>query len=103
VFCRHVMLAWPISPVVANFTPSFDTEIVTVSPMELKSAQIRLNSDEGIFTVAAYSVSGMPRCSESMSISLSSKSEILSWSVGGRVWDCWVEGQGRWLVIRVIM
>merc|ERR1711935_1043165 len=50
--------------------------------MEERSRQIRANSALGILTVAAYSVSGMPRCSESMSISFSSKSEILSWSVG---------------------
>ena len=40
---------------------------------------MRWNSADGIFTTALYSVSGMPRCSLSMSISLSSKSEILSW------------------------
>ena len=80
LFWRQVMFAWPMSPTVENLTPSLDTEMVTVSPMEERSRQMRWNSAEGIFTVAAYSVSGMPRCSESMSMSLSSKSEILSWS-----------------------
>jgi hypothetical protein len=32
-------------------------------------------------TVASCSVSGMPRCSESMSMSFSSKSDTRSWSV----------------------
>jgi len=49
-----------------------------VSPMLLRSRQMRWNSELGIFTVAAYSVSGIPRCSLSMSINFSSKSEILS-------------------------
>ena len=41
--------------------------------------QMRWNSLEGIRTVAVYSVSGIPSCSLSMSISLSSKSLMRSW------------------------
>lgn len=55
-----------------------------VSPMVERSRQIRRNSELGIFTTALYSVSGIPRCSLSMSMSLSSKSLILSWSEGAR-------------------
>ena len=55
-----------------------------VSPMLVRSLQMRMNSEEGILTTAEYSVSGMPRCSLSMSISFSSKSLILSWSGGWR-------------------
>ena len=44
---------------------------------------MRENSVAGMRTTAEYSVSGMPRCSLSMSISLSSKSEILSFSASG--------------------
>jgi hypothetical protein len=40
-FWRHVTLAAPMSPEVENFTPSLVTEMVTVSPMELRSRQIR--------------------------------------------------------------
>lgn len=39
---------------------------------------MRWNSAEGMRMVHLYSVSGMPRWSESMSMSLSSKSETLS-------------------------
>lgn len=49
-----------------------------VSPMELRSRQMRWNSAEGMRTEAAYSVSGMPRFSLLMSMSLSSNSETLS-------------------------
>ena len=48
------------------------------SDSALKSLQMRWNSAEGIEMVAAYSVSGMPRCSWSMSMSLMSYSLILS-------------------------
>lgn len=41
--------------------------------------QMRWNSCAGIRTVAVYSVSGMPSCSLSMSISFSSKSLMRSW------------------------
>ena len=46
--------------------------------MAIRSVVMRLNSDAGMLMVAAYSVSGMPRCSWSMSISLRSYSVILS-------------------------
>ena len=52
--------------------------MVTVSPMEDRSRQMRWNSEAGILIWHLYSVSGMPRCSESMSISFSSKSEMRS-------------------------
>lgn len=106
--CRRVTFALPMSPLVLNFTPSFVTEMSTarggglhqrlqqadghnnrtgeaapVSPIEERSLQMRWNSAELILMVAAYSVSGMPRCSLSMSMSLSSNSEILSCSAGG--------------------
>lgn len=41
---------------------------------------MRWNSAAGILMVALYSVSGMPRCSESMFMSFISKSEIFVWS-----------------------
>lgn len=44
-----------------------------VSPMVARSLQILWNSPAGMVTLALYSVSGMARCSPSMSISLSSK------------------------------
>lgn len=53
---------------------------VPVSPMLARSLQIRWNSFAGMRTTAEYSVSGIPRCSLSMSMSLSSKSDILSFS-----------------------
>ena len=56
VFCLQVMFAWPMSPVVLNLTPSLDTEMVAVSPMEERSRQMRINSEEGIFTVAVLGV-----------------------------------------------
>ena len=40
VFCLQVMFAWPMSPVVLNLTPSLDTEMVTVSPMEERSRRM---------------------------------------------------------------
>lgn len=48
--------------------------------MFVRSLQILWNSVAGIRTTAAYSVSGIPRCSLSMSMSLSSKSDIRSFS-----------------------
>ena len=48
------------------------------SDMAIRSVVMRLNSEAGMAMVAAYSVSGMPRCSWSMSMSLRSYSEILS-------------------------
>ena len=45
----------------------------------LAHLQMRWNSLDGIRTVAVYSVSGMPSCSLSMSISFSSKSLMRSW------------------------
>jgi hypothetical protein len=68
------MFAVPTSPLVLNFTPSFVAEITTVSPMLLRSLQMRAYSALGMRMVAEYSVSGMPRCSLSMSISLRLKS-----------------------------
>ena len=62
VFCLQVMFAWPMSPVVLNLTPSLDTEMVGIADGGEIAADA-MNSEEGIFTVAAYSVSGMPRCS----------------------------------------
>lgn len=44
------------------------------SDRAIKSVQIRLNSEEGMEIVAAYSVSGIPKCSWSMSISFKSYS-----------------------------
>lgn len=43
--------------------------------------QMRWNSEEGMRTTHWYSVSGIPRCSASISINLSSKLEILSSSI----------------------
>ena len=87
LFCRHVMLACPTSPSVMKLMPSLLTDIVTVSPMEDRSRQMRANSADGILTVALCSVSGMPRCSESMSMSFSSKSDTRSWSgIRKKVW-----------------
>ena len=91
---RSVTLAEPMSPVVLKRTPSFVTPMATVSPMVLRSLlgivhplsslgktcfqmrrarmcahlQMRANSEEGIWMVALYSVSGMPslRCSQSL-------------------------------------
>ena len=40
VFWRHVS-ARPMSPTVENFTPSFLTEMDTVTPMEERSRQMR--------------------------------------------------------------
>ena len=54
-------------------------EHAPVSPKVVKSRQILENSPDGMVTSALYSVSGIPRCSLSMTISLSSKSEIFSW------------------------
>ena len=53
-----------------------------MSPMLLRSLTMRAYSAAGMVTVALYSVSGMPRCSLSMSISLSSKSDTRSSSAG---------------------
>lgn len=64
-----------------------ESEQSPVSPMDERSLQMRWNSPEFILMVAEYSVSGMPRCSLSMSMSLSSNSEMRSWSAargGGR-------------------
>mmetsp|Transcript_24780 Transcript_24780/g.46604 ORF Transcript_24780/g.46604 Transcript_24780/m.46604 type:complete len:203 (-) Transcript_24780:19-627(-) len=69
----------PRSPVTENLTPSLVTAMVQVSPRTWRSVMMRLNSLEGMRMVVLYSVSGMPRWSASMSMSLSSKSLILSW------------------------
>ena len=55
--------------------------MMQVSPSTLRSRTMRWNSALGIVTVHLYSVSGMPRFSLSMSMSLSSKSETRSPSV----------------------
>lgn len=51
------------------------------SESAIKSMQILLNSADGMETVAEYSVSGIPRCSWSMSINLRSYSLNLSLSL----------------------
>src|SRR5690606_23513037 len=55
--------------------------ILPESDMAIKSVQILRNSAEGMETVAPYSVSGMPRCSWSMSMSLRSYSLMRSLSL----------------------
>jgi hypothetical protein len=77
--CRIMVLPEPRSPTTENLTPSFEHEILTVSPTICRSRVMRWNSDAGILMVAVYSVSGMPRCSLSIAISRSSKSEMRSW------------------------
>jgi len=49
-----------------------------VSPKVLRLRTMRWNKPAGILTIALYSVSGMPRCSLSMSKSFNSKSETIS-------------------------
>ena len=61
---------------VENLTESLFAEMTTDSPMVVRSRQMRMNSLEGILTTAAYSVSGMPRCSESMSINCKDRSGL---------------------------
>jgi hypothetical protein len=51
-----------------------DSRSVPDSERAIKSVQILLNSEEGMVIVAAYSVSGIPKCSWSMSISFKSYS-----------------------------
>ena len=84
-FWRHMMFASPMSPAVENLTPSLVTLMDTVSPMVAKSLQMRWNSTDGILMVTAYSVSGIPKCSLSMSMSFNSKSEIFSWPASFRL------------------
>ena len=48
----------------------------TAVPMVAKSLQMRWNSTDGILMVTAYSVSGIPKCSLSMSMSFNSEVEI---------------------------
>ena len=79
LFSLMVMFPEPISPVTENLTASFATAIVTVSPRIERSRQIFWNSPEGMVTSELYSVSGMPRCSLSITMSIISKSEIFSW------------------------
>ena len=76
--CFRVIRASPISPSVENVTPSFVIVILTLSPTFDKSRQMRANSLEDNFTTASYSVSGIPKCSVSMSISLRSNSPMRS-------------------------
>mmetsp|Transcript_833 Transcript_833/g.2949 ORF Transcript_833/g.2949 Transcript_833/m.2949 type:complete len:229 (-) Transcript_833:7-693(-) len=78
-FWRSRMLPFPRSPETANLTPSLEHPIEHVSPSTDMSRTILWNSPADIFTVVEYSCSGMPRCSESMSINLSSNSETRSW------------------------
>jgi hypothetical protein len=81
VFGRRVTDPLPISPAQENLIPSLEVSMETAQGEELdvashnrwhylpdseraiKSTQIRLNSLDGIVTVAAYSVSGIPKCS----------------------------------------
>mmetsp|Transcript_30942 Transcript_30942/g.78974 ORF Transcript_30942/g.78974 Transcript_30942/m.78974 type:complete len:210 (-) Transcript_30942:146-775(-) len=77
---RTVMLAVPMSPVAANLMPSLATLMLTFSPMADRSFTRRWNSAEGILTCALYSLSGMPSCSWSISISFISKSATRAWS-----------------------
>ncbi|KAI7360189.1 proliferating cell nuclear antigen [Hortaea werneckii] len=71
---RSVTAPEPMSPLQANLTPSLVHSMDTVCP------SILWNSELGMLMVAAYSVSGMPKCSWSMSISLMSYSLSLSLS-----------------------
>ena len=80
-----MMFASPMSPAVENLTLSLVTLMDTVSPMVAKSLQMRWNSTDGILMVTAYSVSGIPKCSLSMSMSFNSKSEIFSWPASFRL------------------
>mmetsp|Transcript_85602 Transcript_85602/g.184796 ORF Transcript_85602/g.184796 Transcript_85602/m.184796 type:complete len:254 (-) Transcript_85602:24-785(-) len=68
----------PRSPEAENRIPSLVQVIVQVSPSTARSRMMRWNSAEGMRMVQLYSVSGMPRCSDSMSISFSSNSETRS-------------------------
>lgn len=70
-----------LSPLTENFRPSFVTHIVTDSPKLLKSRHTRANSPDGIFMMALYSVSGMPTCSLSISVSFMANSDILQTSL----------------------
>jgi len=79
VLCFKMMFPVPRSPDEENLIPSFVTLIEQVSPNTPRSRMMRWNSVEGRRTLHLYSVSGMPRCSESISMSLSSNSEIRSW------------------------
>ena len=62
----------------ANRTPSFHTSIRTDSQSWPMSRTILENSDDGIVMRASFSVSGIPRVSESISISFISYSAIRS-------------------------
>lgn len=81
LWLRRVTAPFPISPEQENLTPSFEASIETVkervsyvsadspghnipdSDRAMRSLQILLNSEEGMLMVAAYSVSGIPKCS----------------------------------------
>merc|ERR1719384_443464 len=80
-----VMSPAPISPLTLNLTPCFVAEMVTVSPMADRSRQMRWNSVAGISMTVSYSVSGIPSCSWSMSLSLSSKLLYLFWSIDSKM------------------
>eukprot|EP01139_Manchomonas_bermudensis_P011337 Amastigsp_a342613_36.p3 type:complete len:108 gc:universal Amastigsp_a342613_36:535-212(-) len=64
---------------------SLVTEISTTSPRVSRSRQICWNSFDDMRTTAMYSVSGMPKRSESMSVSLSSKSETRRCSAASNI------------------
>mmetsp|Transcript_10524 Transcript_10524/g.29013 ORF Transcript_10524/g.29013 Transcript_10524/m.29013 type:complete len:209 (+) Transcript_10524:180-806(+) len=77
-FARVNMLPVPRLPLTLNRIPSLLQLMVQVSPRTCRSRTMRSNSFAGILTVHLYGVSGMPSWSFSMSISLSSKSAIVS-------------------------
>ena len=80
--CLMVTLPLPPSPDTENVTPSLVALMAQVSPMVDRSRMMRWNSPEDMRTVAMYSVSGMPRCSLSMSISFMLNSEMRSDAAG---------------------
>ncbi len=69
------MEGWDVQ---SKFFLTFVTLMVQVSPRTPRSRMMRWNSAEGILIEHWYSCSGMPRCSQSMSINFISKSEIRS-------------------------
>jgi len=72
---RLTMLQLPMSPSIENLTAFLGAEMVIVSPMVDRSRMMRWNSVADILIEALYSVSGMPRCSLSMSMSFISQSD----------------------------
>lgn len=76
-----------LSPLTENLRPSLVTHIVTDSPKLLRFWQTRANSAEGIFIIALYSVSGIPTCSLSISISFMANSDILKQYINPCCWQ----------------